>query len=822
MVSKDLSGIKKRLIFNFSINLLLVPVINAILIGICIKNTSQLKTLIFVAIVMSGVCGLIILAYSFAAERIQRVINQGSPDEAVIKLAGRMPLLVSLFFSLPLLAGVMILTTYGYLCGTLISIHQLLLYYVKDIILVLCFTFLHYYRFKIILYPATSAAGLPSLTVLEKLLAPVLSTITVILLMVGFNVYKVSAEKTLKLHNVLNTAQTEKVVSQLNSNFGNVAMELEAYTKTIALGDMSGANAFAVVRELFRTRINKNIETLFFAGPDGRGYTSRGKVIDVSGRNYFRNALKSRSVSWSGNLLVSEDTGKKIIVCAAPFVVNGKSAGLIGAAINTEKINEIVNSLSQSKETKFMIMNSEGKIIYHPEKRLLDKVLGVDLTDRNGKDAGEFVRSADSGYYNYIINDRHVSLRKVKLQSTGNYLVSSNYQKYLMAPVNDVIVKIIISILAILTLVIFVLFRIGVNFSMPIRNAAAIFSRLSEGDLTVENNDYIPDEFGDMIRNMKKFQKRIADVVDSTLNSSDQLAASSEELSSTSSSLAESAQTQAAAVEESTASLEEISASNEVIADSSKAHSDHTKDTYSLIEELGRLIGVVNDDAATTLKAANEATKEAVAGSNLMENTIVGMKSLESNSMKIAETVSLISDISDQVNLLALNAAIEAARAGDHGRGFAVVADEIGKLAEQTAESAKSITALVGNGVRSAKQGISDINDTSRALENIISYINSTKDLVQKIADSTRTQSKAGEDVIRATRLVMEMSDNISASTHEQTITYKEISRTMDQLNEQTQQQASGAEEIASSAEEINAQAENMKSRLEFFKTRDA
>jgi methyl-accepting chemotaxis protein len=65
----------------------------------------------------------------------------------------------------------------------------------------------------------------------------------------------------------------------------------------------------------------------------------------------------------------------------------------------------------------------------------------------------------------------------------------------------------------------------------------------------------------------------------------------------------------------------------------------------------------------------------------------------------------------------------------------------------------------------------------------------------------------------------MDMSDNISNSTSEQTLTHQEISRTMDQLNEQTQHQASGAEEIASSAEQISAQSDNLRALLDFFKT---
>jgi methyl-accepting chemotaxis protein len=290
-------------------------------------------------------------------------------------------------------------------------------------------------------------------------------------------------------------------------------------------------------------------------------------------------------------------------------------------------------------------------------------------------------------------------------------------------------------------------------------------------------------------------------------------------MAATSSGLAESAQTQAAAVEEATASLEARSASNESIADNSQLQSHHSKNTYNAMEDLEKIIQSVNTDATSALSVANITADEATKGSNLMQNTIAGMKSLENNSLKISEIVTLIRDISDQVNLLALNAAIEAARAGEEGKGFAVVADEIGKLAEQTADSAKNITILVTTGVEAAKQGIIDIDETSNALTNIISYITNTKELVQKIANFTDVQAKSSQQVLAATAKVMEMSDSISKSTNEQTITHLEIAKTMDQINQQTQSQASGAEEIASSAEEVSAQAEVMKGLLSFFKT---
>ena len=72
-----------------------------------------------------------------------------------------------------------------------------------------------------------------------------------------------------------------------------------------------------------------------------------------------------------------------------------------------------------------------------------------------------------------------------------------------------------------------------------------IFGRISEGDLTVSSGDYVPDEFGELIRYLKRLIRKLKEVIHITIDSSQQLALSSENLSATSQDLAQGAQGQA-------------------------------------------------------------------------------------------------------------------------------------------------------------------------------------------------------------------------------------------------------------------------------------
>lgn len=813
-----ISDIHSHLLKSVLFNIFIYPFMMFLILLIGVGPESFFK--IFIPILIINIILLIILVfiYNLLIKKIHLIMNENRRDNDSVKFAVMLPLKANMMLSSILIILSVIISYICYDYRVILTSVQVAFYTFLGILLSLSLTLYNHYKMKIFLYPATHVTKLKSLAIFEKLLAPLLTSIMIALLVVGIGIYSLNVNRTIANYKETTTFQTEKILLELDSIFNSITTELGSYLNIIQPQMLSQKQSIEMMKAFFDRRINNSIDTLFTIKNDGEAHTNRSVSSTVADRPYVQRMFSTKKAAWS-DLVISKDTGKKVIACAVPGVKDNQLYGGLGATVNVEGMTELINKESSEKATKYMIMTTDGKIIYHPDAKMLGKIIGKDIQDDKGNDIKQFITAADNQYFDYIVNGNELMLKKMKMRSTGHYLVSISDLKALLEEVNGIILRVFFALIFITSFVVIMVYLIGKSFSRPIQNTIGIFRKLSEGDLTITSSDYLADELGDMLRNLKRFQNKIREVVEAALSSSNQLAASAEQLAATSSSLADSAQSQAAAVEEATASLEEISASNESIADNSKEQSDHSKNTYMAMEKLGTIIKSVNKDATGALDVANITTTEAQKGSELMQNTITGMNSIEENSRKIAEMVTLISDISDQVNLLALNAAIEAARAGEHGRGFAVVADEIGKLAEQTADSAKNITSLVSNGVKSAKQGIKDIDETSRALQNIINYITNTKELVQKIANSTEQQTSASEQVLKATAQVMEMSDNISNSTNEQTVTHMEISKTMDQINEQTQAQASGAEEIASSAEEISAQAENMKNVLDFFKT---
>ena len=140
-----------------------------------------------------------------------------------------------------------------------------------------------------------------------------------------------------------------------------------------------------------------------------------------------------------------------------------------------------------------------------------------------------------------------------------------------------------------------------------------------------------------------------------------------------------------------------------------------------------------------------------------------------------------------------MNAAIEAARAGEQGRGFAVVADEVRKLAERTTTATAEITGMI-KGIQS------DTDKAVHAMEESSSAVERGRQLIDSAGDSLN-------EILGMSARVSSMIQQIATAAEEESATSEEISRTIEKIDEITNENAKGAEETARETEQLSRQA---------------
>lgn len=173
-----------------------------------------------------------------------------------------------------------------------------------------------------------------------------------------------------------------------------------------------------------------------------------------------------------------------------------------------------------------------------------------------------------------------------------------------------------------------------------------------------------------------------------------------------------------------------------------------------MVEEIASAKTQMDEINQKAISSQSEAQKSSSIMSEIVEDissTHDGINSLENQSNKVQEVISVIDSISNQTKLLALNASIEAARAGEHGKGFSVVAEEISKLANLTSESTKEITDIIntmGSEVNNNKERIVLIDDKIKEGNNqVIHSISSFKEIQEEIGNITGSIEEITEGV---------------------------------------------------------------------------
>jgi methyl-accepting chemotaxis protein len=236
------------------------------------------------------------------------------------------------------------------------------------------------------------------------------------------------------------------------------------------------------------------------------------------------------------------------------------------------------------------------------------------------------------------------------------------------------------------------------------------------------------------------------------------------------------------------------------------------------VEEMTKTIVENSKNASDTAVTAKQAKEAAEAGGKVVEETVEGMKriaevvnmsaetvkALGKSSDQIGEIIGVIDDIADQTNLLALNAAIEAARAGEQGRGFAVVADEVRKLAERTTKATKEIATMIKQ-IQADTQGA------------VVSMEEGTKKVGEGIALADKAGVSLKE-IVGISQKVTDMVTQIAAASEEQSSASEQISKNVEAISAVTGETAQGTQQIARAAEDLNRLTEELQGLVAKFR----
>lgn len=290
-------------------------------------------------------------------------------------------------------------------------------------------------------------------------------------------------------------------------------------------------------------------------------------------------------------------------------------------------------------------------------------------------------------------------------------------------------------------------------------------STVSEGDLTAEIKVEFPASYAQLRANFNSALANLRGLIGAVTESAHGLRAGSQEIAQASEDLARRTESNAASLEETSAALTQID---------------------------GR-IKATAEAAGRTVERADQAISTVSGGRSIADEAVQAMGRVRDSARGIDEVIEGVDKIAFQTRVLAMNAAVEAGRAGDAGRGFAVVADLVSALAmraEEEAKRARDQLTVTQTDIVTAVEAVQKID---HALTDISDGVGEVHGLLGSMASDNQAQAAA----------------------------ITQISASVLNMDQSTQQNAAMVEETSAAARNLNVEAEGLAEKASQFRIED-
>ena len=278
---------------------------------------------------------------------------------------------------------------------------------------------------------------------------------------------------------------------------------------------------------------------------------------------------------------------------------------------------------------------------------------------------------------------------------------------------------------------------------------------VAQGDLTVKAT--VTDEITGAIADAVNYAvEQLRELVIRINQTSKSVAESAETTRNATSSLAESANEQAGQVARATEKIQTMSSAFDSMATRTRESSETAT------------------QSVTVAHSGAQKVRKTIAGMDVIreqiQETSKRIKRLGESTQEIGDIVGMINDIAEQTNVLALNAAIQAASAGGSGQGFAVVADEVQQLAESATNATRRISVLVqaiqadtAEAIRSMEATTSEVVNGARLARDAGSALMQMEEASNELSALIQDVSKEAADHSHQAGRISELMGSIRA-----------------------------------------------------------
>jgi len=329
--------------------------------------------------------------------------------------------------------------------------------------------------------------------------------------------------------------------------------------------------------------------------------------------------------------------------------------------------------------------------------------------------------------------------------------------------------------------------------SRPIMRIAKASEEMALGnfDQQVESSKIIELErlansFNNMAQQLKDSFAKLNFVIDQANQVSTQVSASTNQITNSGKHLEASALQQAK-------SIKQVNTTAKAIANTSG----------QLVKTMENVTQQTTTTAKATSSSQKSLTEMAAAMGDLASATNIissRLRMMNEKANNITSAVNLILEVADQTNLISLNAAIEAEKAGEYGAGFAIVAKEVRRLADNSAATSEEIEETVKEIQSSVYKGVMEVDKFSQQVQHHI-------ELVSRISQQIAT-------VIQQVQSLTPQFEQAKQSVEEQFTGAQEISATISQLSQVSQQTVTSLQDTNHALEQLNDTAQVLQSLI--------